>query len=423
MRILPTLAVAAALPFLASGAALAHHNEIATKLAFSDNPVTAGTMVTITATLTYTGDFVGGSDKDHVFYPAAGDSVDGQTVQISMLQADGDTDGIGDGPGSGVACGTPGAVFENVATGSTDSSGVFDTVLDTTPLPGTVCIRAEHPSFGGKHGSHQSSTIADLIINGAGLQMLVVTKTLISGPLTGSDLGPPEGCNVGHYPEDETVDPDRCTGFAQDYYTGPADAGPIGTGLDYSQHYVYYIEVHNTGADYEYDGTVLFDAMGADWDLDPAAHEDYLNDHTTLDGDCGADETCDGWVGGSTELSGVLYEGGDCSYTLSQPDSADNDKPPPKQPEFLGMRVNSLETDGYCGYLVFVQTVENPGKGHELELYQPTDCHALAYTTVGGDPIFDTYTLNEGIKGFDGETGDRLWGPVSTLQLTCNGYE
>ena len=44
-------------------------------------------------------------------------------------------------------------------------------------------------------------------------------------------------------------------------------------------------------------------------------------------------------------------------------------------------------------------------------------------TTVGGDPILDTYTLNEGIKGFDGETGDRLWGPVSTLQLTCNGYE
>ena len=135
---------------------------------------------------------------------------------------------------------------------------------------------------------------------------------------------------------------------------------------------------------------------------------------------------CDGWVGGSTELSGVLYEGGDCSYTLSQPASASKPNAPPKQPEFLDMRVNSLLVDGYCGYLVFAQTVENPGKGNDF--YEPTagSCRTLAYTTGDGetgDPIHNTLTLNEGIKGFDGETGDRLWGPVSTLQLTCNGYE
>ncbi len=79
-----------------------------------------------------------------------------------------------------------------------------------------------------------------------------------------------------------------------------------------------------------------------------------------------------------------------------------------------------------CTFLVFVNTVENPGEGNDF--FEPTGCRELEFTQGdgdAGDPIFDTFALNDGIKAFDGTDGDdtatfRLFGPIESLQLYCN---
>jgi hypothetical protein len=89
--------VVALLLFLASGPALAHKNNTSSAIGFSANPVTEGTPVTITATVTYTGTAGPGSETSHGTIPASGTPVVGDTVKIQELL-------LG---GVGVPCGTP----------------------------------------------------------------------------------------------------------------------------------------------------------------------------------------------------------------------------------------------------------------------------------------------------------------------------
>ncbi len=141
-------------------------------------------------------------------------------------------------------------------------------------------------------------------------------KTLVSGPLFASD--------DGLTPADEifpSTDPNT------------ADDGVIGVTLLHSQHYVVEIVLENTGGNGDSDGIVLTDVFGADIDLDPIAQDDYEDGGLPLDGLCeGALAiNCDIDGGGN---NGVILTG-DCSYVLSQPDSASNSNPTAKQPEFI----------------------------------------------------------------------------------------
>lgn len=308
-----------------------------------------------------------------------------------------------------------------------DVGGLTTLGLDLDELgfvPGTVGgFRAHYVNGGGsdKVGNHFSQPINVAAANGqAEVVGLSITKTLISGPLTTSEDGEPapSGCNIDHYDGTDAV----CTGFASGFTTGVNDAGPVGVTLLHSQHYVFRIDITNNGVDDEFNGTILADTLGADWDMDPFAHEDYL-EGMDLDGVC-SDGICNGNDGGA--LDGVLPptlvpDIAGCSYVLSQPDSADKPNPPEKQPEFLDIRIDVLDEGETCSFLVFVNTVENPGQGNDF--FEPTSCRELEFTTgdgTNGDPIFDTFALNDGIKAFDGTTGDRLSGPQASLQLTCN---
>lgn len=183
--------------------------------------------------------------------------------------------------------------------------------------------------------------------------------------------------------------------------------------LLHSQHYVVEIEFINTGVNGDSDGIVLADVFGADIDLDPVAEDDYEFEGLPLDGNCDGD--C--LAGGHDGVVNLTPDA--CSYILSRPDSATGPNPPVKQPEFIDIRIDDLGEDDPCTILVFVQTVENPGSGNEF--YEPTSCRELEYTTgngTTGDPIYDTFTLNEGVKTFAND-GVRLAGPEASLQLTC----
>ena len=399
----PALATALGFLLLAGAPAWAHSNLTSTSMVLSANSVTQGTIVTITATVTFTGSQSGGNANGHTFFPGGGIAVGGDNVDF-VLSSD-------------VCGGAP--VFSGVVgQDTTDVSGVASFMLDTSFFtPGDFCVSAIHNNSGGKHGSATSSDEDDLEILGAdGAQFdLSVVKTVISGPLESSVFANPLGCNIDHY---DGTDAD-CDGFATDFIYGPNDDGPVGVTLLDSQHYVFEIKITNNGADNEFDDTVLADTLGADWDMDPTAEEDF-EANGVLDGDCtGTDGTCDG-----NGQDGVILVSGDCTYTLSQPDSASKPNAPPKQPEFLDILMGTFDSGDMCTFLVFVNTVENPGQGNDF--FEPTDCRDLEYATdPDGNPIFDTFALNDGIKAFDGTDGDdtatfRLFGPIETLQLYCN---
>ena len=305
------------------------------------------------------------------------------------------------------------STVDNDTTDFTNDPGFTETQIfniSAPAVPDTYDLTLEAFSNNACSGQSDDIVLVDAIV--VEEAAAAFSKRLVSGPLTTSEDGEPAptGCNIDHYDGTDAA----CTGFASGFDTGENDDGPIGVTLLHSQHYVFEIKITNNGAAGEIDGTVLADTLGADWDMDPIAEEDF-EEGDDLDGVC-TDATCDG-----TGFDGVILVSGNCSYELSQPDSASGPNPPDKQPEFLDIRIDDLGEDEMCTFLVFVATVENPGEGNDF--FEPTDCRELEFTQgngVDGDPIFDTFALNEGIKAFDGATGDRLSGPVESLQLTCN---
>jgi hypothetical protein len=150
------LVVAAML--LVTGSALAHQANTQSTIAFSPaSPVTAGTQVTITGTVTYTGTYGGGPSNGHSV--TAGAPVVGESLQIQRAL---------DAFGVHTSCANA-ASFATISQGNTNSSGQFSIVFDTTGLGGqTLGFRSHHPAGTGAgpgHGSGQSaSACADLVI-------------------------------------------------------------------------------------------------------------------------------------------------------------------------------------------------------------------------------------------------------------------
>ena len=167
--------VVALLLVLASGSALAHKNNTSSAIGFSANPATDGDIVTITATVTYTGTQASGSDTGHGLSPSNGNPVVGDNVQIQRLEL----------AGFPVACGTAGASFVAFANAATDGSGQFSAPFDTAGFGGsTICFRAHHPDGGGAHGNGVSASLGvDLVIAipPACTQGVNVGATLASG--------------------------------------------------------------------------------------------------------------------------------------------------------------------------------------------------------------------------------------------------
>lgn len=164
--------------------ASAHKNNTQSTIGFSDNPVTAGTMVTITATVTYTGTTGMGNPAGHGTVPSNDKPVVGDNVKIQELMLN----------GVGVQCGTPGASFVEIDQGNTNTSGQFSMFFNTTGLGGmTIGFRALHPDSGDAHGNSQSmSPCMDLVINPSSCPVagvVTVAADLASGPGT-----PPADC-------------------------------------------------------------------------------------------------------------------------------------------------------------------------------------------------------------------------------------
>ena len=153
-----TLLAVLAVALLGANSALAHKNITSSAISFSANPVSAGTLVTITGTVTFTGAQAGGSSGGHTFFPSAGAPVVGENAMIQRaLDAD----------GNHVACEDAVSFGDNfVGPVATDSNGQISGVFDTTGLGGqTLGFRTHHPDGGGAHGaSVSSSDCADLVI-------------------------------------------------------------------------------------------------------------------------------------------------------------------------------------------------------------------------------------------------------------------
>jgi hypothetical protein len=193
------------------------------------------------------------------------------------------------------------------------------------------------------------------------------------------------------------------------------DDGIIGIGLPVKQHYIFSINIGDS-ADVP-EGTVIYDVIPAEYNLDPDA-EDFENG--------GTDATCD-----DADCDGIEVSAGNCTATERQPPNSQGGRF--KEPELLTIIVGSDET---CTVLVYVETDGNPGHFVSpgpppvFTLYEPTSCLAfrddgdvLLGDTDNGDPIVDSIALNDGFKDFDPETGDRISGPRGSLQLTPIGCD
>lgn len=224
-------------------------------------------------------------------------------------------------------------------------------------------IRIEYTGISGETANSQLNSgcaaLATLEVEESGL----VQKVLVSGPSQDDDIT-------------DVLDPTA----------NPApninDDGIIWIGLTVPQYFVYNILIDNDQGI----PLVVSDVVGADFDID-----ERPIDH------------------------GVFSDSGDCVVRLSQPPNADNT---PKEPEFIDIDV---AVDAVCTVEVHVVTVENPGVGNNL--FEPTGTRVVGQTAQGSPiDIHDTYTLNEGVKVFDASdganSGERLLGPVGTLQLT-----
>lgn len=280
--------------------------------------------------------------------------------------------------GEPAACGADGATFVSVSSGTPNGSGQRSYNFDTTGLVGLFGFRASYTGTGNTHDPVSADgECKNLTVTGFEAD---VSKELVSGPL------------------DDNFDDTFAAGY--DMSNVPPDAGVIGAGLLHTQRYAVDIAISGNGLD----GAVVSDVFGADFDLDPDG-EDADNSAGVPDASC-ADGTCDGWS--SSDAA--------CVVTHTRPASAFKvDNQPAKQPEFILITLDGEPAGGECTVTVWVKTVLNPGVGNVL--YEPTSCRVVGGTT--NEPIFDTFTLNEGLKVF-GPDGYRVSGPDGSLQLTMN---
>lgn len=177
---------------------LAHKNLTDTAISISPNPVVAGSAVTITGTVTFTGGTGSGSAAGHGTVPTNGTPVVGDALHIQELMLS----------GSGVPCGTVGAGWVGIASGTTDADGKFAySGFDTTGLGGqSICFRAQHPDSGGAHGNAESAS--------DGLDMIISAAEVCTGFNIAADLadgsGTPAPGDVG--PWQFRIRVKNCTG-------------------------------------------------------------------------------------------------------------------------------------------------------------------------------------------------------------------
>lgn len=186
--------------------------------------------------------------------------------------------------------------------------------------------------------------------------------------------------------------------------TNATDDAAILIGHDASQHFAFSISI--TADTDDLDGFKVFDVVPAEFDPDGDG-EDFDRATTGEDG---------------------IHTEGHCTATINPPD------PDRKlDPHFirieLGTATETFDKGETCEVTVWVKTSENPasGKGNKPTQFEPTSCDVVMEGTTESDPdLFNTITLNEGVKVFDPTTagpdsGLRLTGPVGSLQLTGNG--
>jgi hypothetical protein len=309
--------------------------------------------------------------------------------------------------------------------------GETETFDITAPnAPGTYDLILSARSTDGCSGQIGSATLMDAVIV-ADVIDLDIVKENVEGPY---DL---DGVLIG------TVEVNQ---------TGPDDGG-IWIGLAEPQRFKFEINITNNGAAESAAGAVITDTVPAEYNLDPILQED---DEDGIDGAC-ADTLCDG-----NALTGVASDNAECTVVASQPPNPPGNEDPPLdqrflEPELLTITIGDLPQDQMCTITVYVITDGNPGHvmtddgtpqgvpqcaeaplnstaqlapgidcaeedpDHVLlfTLYEPTSCRQVGETTES-DPIFDTISLNDGVKLFDPESGERVFGPRGSLQLTCN---
>jgi hypothetical protein len=272
-------------------------------------------------------------------------------------------------------------------------SGAVETFNITAPVAlGEYDLDLDIWSNGGCNSNIDSLTLTDAIVVEQAPPPII--KSLVSGPTdgAGTDIDLQTIFGLGAPPSPDSND-DGVIGVG-------LGIDGIGTGDD--QHYVFRIEVTDLP-----DGTVIYDVVPAEYNLDPNADGAPAN---------GVDVT------------------GDCTATPRQPPSADVKDERFKEPELITIVMgDGGGGDFSCTVDVFVVTDGNPGHYTEpsgpFTLWEPTSCLAFLdendelLTDDDGDPIVDSIALNDGYKEYDPVTGDRLSGPIGSLQLTPVGCD
>ena len=190
----------------------------------------------------------------------------------------------------------------------------------------------------------------------------------------------------------------------------PLDDGGILVKSPDTQRFEFKITITNDGENGAIDGLKVFDVVGAEFDPDCDAEDG------TIDDPLGIAACPDGADDGIDDTGGT----GLCTATITPHESGRK-----LDPHFILIVLDDLEAGETCVVTVWVNTDENPSSVRKTgvddddsdpnEKFSPTGCDL-----VMAPDLFNTFTLNEGLKVFDPVLGIRLLGPVGSLQLTCN---
>ena len=192
--------------------------------------------------------------------------------------------------------------------------------------------------------------------------------------------------------------------------TGSNDHGSIDVGRLDSQFYEFKIDITNDGTHGVLDDAIVSDPIPDTYDLDPLCGDDPVAASTSCDpvgGGTFVDRDSD------TFADGIINDTpAKCTVSSSTSEGGKKKGGAGLEPEFVTIIIDNLLAGETCMVRVFVRTDENPAK--KTALFEPVACRDL------DSGVFDTIPLNEGVKMFDPITGDRLLGPLGSLQLTPN---
>ena len=177
--------------------------------------------------------------------------------------------------------------------------------------------------------------------------------------------------------------------------TGP-DTFEIGSSE--AQYFQYEIKItNNTGADGALDGLIVLDVIPAEFDLDPDGEAAAGGNNSCADAG-----GCDG-----------IAEDDRCPVTVSGHGNGRDQL----EPQSLSVEIG-LDSGESCTTTVFLAVDGDRGnKQRTAGMFKPTSCELVMQ---GPPDVFNTITLNEGIKVFDVATGDLVFGPSQSIQLVAD---